>query len=87
MLKFRYTILNFLKSLYFHISLGLPKSSQQQILDRFTICKSCEMFDSKNSQCLVCGCNINTKKTFFNKLAWADQKCPLDKWSNINENS
>lgn len=41
------------------------------------------MFDRKNSQCLACGCNINKKKTFFNKLAWADQKCPLAKWDAV----
>ena len=33
--------------------------------------------------CNVCGCNINQKKQFFNKLAWADQKCPLGKWEEI----
>jgi hypothetical protein len=29
---------------------------------------------------MVCGCNVNTKKVFLNKLAWADQECPLGKW-------
>ena len=45
------------------------------------------MFDNNNAQCLMCGCNINTKKTFFNKLAWADQKCPIDKWGPINNSN
>ena len=65
MIKFRYKVLNFIKSLYFHISLGLPKGSQEQILERFSICQSCDMFDSENSQCLACGCNINKKRPFL----------------------
>lgn len=73
-------VITFLKSLFWHISLGMPKSTQKQINERFDICYSCDMFDKENSQCLVCGCNINTKKIFLNKLAWADQKCPIDKW-------
>jgi hypothetical protein len=33
---------------------------------------------------MECGCNINNKKIFMNKLAWADQKCPLGKWNPEN---
>jgi uncharacterized paraquat-inducible protein A len=73
-------IVTFLKALVWHIWLGFPKSSQNEINRRLDICKSCDMFDKKNSQCLVCGCNINNKKIFMNKLAWADQHCPIDKW-------
>lgn len=29
---------------------------------------------------MMCGCNVNNKKIFLNKLAWADQECPLGKW-------
>ena len=44
------------------------------------------MYDSQNSQCLVCGCNLSRKKIFMNKLAWADQECPLSKWGKENGN-
>lgn len=74
------SIINFIKALTWHIYAGFPKSSQAEINRRFAICNSCELFDKKNSQCLECGCNINNKKMFLNKLAWADQKCPMDKW-------
>lgn len=70
----------FIKSLFWHISRGLPKSSQATINYRYNICLSCDYLDKTNSQCNVCGCNINNKKIFLNKLAWADQKCPLNKW-------
>ena len=38
-------------------------------------------------ECSICGCNINTKKKFMNKLAWADQECPIGKWKKIGVNN
>jgi hypothetical protein len=73
-------ILNFLRALFWHIYTGFPKSSKKLIMKRYGICSVCEFFDDKKTQCLQCGCNINTKKIFLNKLAWADQKCPINKW-------
>jgi uncharacterized paraquat-inducible protein A len=76
----KYKIITFLKSLWFHISLGMPKSSQQTINYRLAICQSCDQFNYQKQECYVCGCNINNKKQFLNKLAWADQECPIGKW-------
>lgn len=73
-------IIIFIKSLFWHIYSGSPKSSKDQIMQRYGICCVCEFFDNKKSRCLHCGCNINTKKIFMNKLAWSDQKCPINKW-------
>lgn len=73
----------FLKSLFWHIYSGSPKSTLGQILERYVVCKTCDKFDQENSKCNVCGCNVNVKKQFFNKLAWADQECPLGKWKSI----
>jgi len=75
-----YRIVTFIKSLFWHICSGFPKSSQELIEARYSICNTCDSFDKSHSQCLECGCNINTKKVFMNKLAWADQNCPIDKW-------
>lgn len=74
-------IKNFAKALYFHIGYGLPKCSQEQINNRYKICLGCEFYDNKNRECLHCGCSILPYKRFLNKLAWADQKCPIDKWN------
>lgn len=76
-------IKTFFKSLVFHIWSGFPKSTQKDINYRFLICASCEMYDKKSSSCMMCGCNISTKKVFLNKLAWADQECPLRKWEKV----
>lgn len=70
----------FAKSLVWHIGAGMPKSGQQEIDRRLGICNNCELMDKKNNKCLVCGCNINDKNIFMNKLAWKDQKCPVGRW-------
>lgn len=75
----------FIKALSFHILRGLPKSTQSEIDYRYNICLSCTSF--LNDECLECGCNINNKKIFLNKLAWSDQECPLNKWKKINRNT
>lgn len=73
----------FIKSLLFHISLGLPKSTQEEIDYRYSICLECDKFNNVRSECGVCGCAISKKSKFLNKLAWADQECPVGKWSKI----
>jgi hypothetical protein len=76
----------FIKSLFFHVYSGFPKSTQEEINTRYDICTKCEMFHKELRQCLMCGCNVNDKKIFLNKLAWADQKCPLEKWQPVERN-
>lgn len=73
----------FIKSLWFHVCRGLPKATKKEILDRYEICIVCEDFDSKKSECKVCGCVISNRSQFLNKLAWADQQCPKNKWLKI----
>jgi len=73
-------IQTFIKSLLFHIWSGMPKSTTETIRKRYVICLQCEKYNSIKSECGVCGCYISNKKRFINKLAWADQRCPLNKW-------
>ena len=77
-------IKTFLKSLWFHVYAGFPKSTQAQINERYKICLECEKFNKEKSECGVCGCAISQKKIFMNKLAWADQECPTGKWHKVN---
>jgi hypothetical protein len=76
-------IKTFLKSLFFHIYSGFPKASADEISYRYSICTQCEDFDNIESICNICGCNISNKQVFLNKLAWADQECPKQKWPKI----
>lgn len=77
-------IKTFLKSLLFHVWAGFPKSTQKEINTRFDICQNaCDMYNKEHGVCMVCGCNVNSKRIFLNKLAWADQECPIGKWPKI----
>lgn len=76
-------IKTFLNSFWWHVWLGFPKSTQKQIEYRLAICLECEKYDPINKECSVCGCNINNRRMFMNKLAWADQKCPIGKWDSL----
>lgn len=73
----------FIKSLFWHIYSGSPKSTQLEIYSRHNICINCDSYNKTKKQCDVCGCSINNKRIFMNKLAWADQECPLNKWGKI----
>lgn len=76
-------IKTFLKSLFFHVYSGFPKASIEEIHERYAICAKCDHFNKKDSQCNICGCNLSKKKAFLNKLAWADQECPDNRWHKI----
>ena len=73
----------FIKSLLFHIWSGFPKATIDEITQRYQICLNCTEYDNIRKVCDICGCNVNNKKQFLNKLAWADQECPQNKWSKI----
>lgn len=73
-------IKNFVYALLRHIYFGMKKSSQQDIDRRYSICNECPMIHPNKTECLECGCSISSQKKFLNKLAWADQKCPINKW-------
>jgi len=72
-----------------HAIKGNPTCTQEEIDKRHSICLQCNDFvhhvDENGNKtdvghCRDCGCNVNKVKKYLNKLAWADQKCPQDKW-------
>lgn len=48
------------------------------IVYRHNICMGCEFY--KNNVCEKCGCNISRVKSYANKLASKNSRCPIDKW-------
>ena len=63
---------------------------QEEINERFAICKECPLFIKNGEEAGVCshkscGCNLNLEMVFLNKLGWRREKCPLDKWGPIPE--
>lgn len=74
-------VINFSKAAASHAMAGNPKCTDAQIQERYDICKTCEFF--KNNICTKCGCSLVREKIYMNKLAWADQSCPVGKWGPI----
>jgi hypothetical protein len=74
-------ILNFGKAATKHAVAGSPKCTEKEIAERYNICKSCEFFS--DNTCTKCGCNLVREQVYMNKLAWADQSCPIGKWKAI----
>jgi len=56
------------------IAKGEPVKVVQKVADyRWSKCSPCEHLVNKNS-CKICGCGL------ANKIWWASEKCPIDKW-------
>lgn len=86
--NFIYKISRYLKEYARHVLNGKPESTERQIIDRFKICQGCEEYipqQINSGQCAECGCVINLLPASKgkNKLAWADEECPLGKWSSL----
>ena len=79
-------IVNFVSAAANHAVLGNPTVSPEILEKRLAICRGCELFKPNQSDaggvCThnSCGCNIKDNVQYLNKLAWADQECPLKKW-------
>lgn len=77
-LSFIGKIKNFAMATIDHVRLGMPTCTDDTIEKRYEICTKCEYFD--NSSCKLCGCGLHRNRRFVSKLAWSDQKCPINKW-------
>lgn len=60
-------------------------ASEATIALRLAICQGCERYDAGRSICLACGCTCDaTQNGYFNKLAMAEQACPVGKWASVS---
>lgn len=82
---------NFSKAAIAHAVAGNPTCTQEQIDERLAICRGCEMFRKESTRedmgvCAhqSCGCQLSREQKYLNKLAWADQSCPLEKWGAVS---
>lgn len=81
---------NFARAAIAHELAGSPTCTQEQIDERHAVCVACELYrPDKDNRAIghccheTCGCPITQLGRYVSKLAWADQKCPLDKWPAI----
>jgi hypothetical protein len=69
-----------------HLYKGMPTVSQEILDKRLAICQECPLFKKREGMvggiCSheSCGCTIKDEIVFLNKIAWATESCPLDKW-------
>lgn len=82
---------NFGKSALNHALAGNPTVPEETMKERLEICRSCPLFKLNHNQvggvCThsSCGCNIQDNLDYLNKIAWADQECPIQRWGKFNE--
>jgi hypothetical protein len=79
---------NFTKATKQFIQNNFRKCTEEEIASRLEICKTCELYEPKSENAGICnhvscGCNLNKERVFLNKLAHANQECPLKKWTRI----
>lgn len=86
-------VANFVAAATQHAIAGNPTVTEEQMKARLVICQGCELFKlNKNAVGGVCthetcGCNIQDNLNYLNKIAWADQECPIGKWGKETPNS
>jgi hypothetical protein len=80
-------IINFAKSAINHELAGRPIVSEEVLKSRLSICNLCpsnlfKRISPTEGLCTheTCGCNITDHQTYLNKVAWADQQCPMGHW-------
>ena len=79
-------IVNFTAAATKHSIAGNPVVDELILKQRLEICKSCPLFKPNANEvggvCTheSCGCNIQDNLNYLNKIAWADQECPIGKW-------
>ena len=84
--SFLQKVRNFAIAAQGHLAKGNPTVTEEQLKRRLEICKSCVLFkplaDGLGGTCMhnSCGCNIKDTLDYMNKIAWADQECPVGKW-------
>jgi len=79
-------VVNFVAAAAQHAIAGNPVVSEKVLQERLKICQACELFKRNQNEiggvCThsSCGCNIQDNLNYLNKIAWADQQCPIGKW-------
>lgn len=77
-------LLGFARSVSKWVLSGKPYRSESEIEGIFmTKCSPCEHFEREfdgAGSCRLCGCNLKKSGQYFNKIAWASEKCPDNRW-------
>jgi hypothetical protein len=83
---------NFAKAAVNHAIQGNPTVEEAVMKRRLEICRACPLFKPNENDvggvCThsTCGCTIQDNLNYLNKIAWADQECPIGKWGKEEPN-
>lgn len=80
-------IVNFVPAAISHAIKGNPTVSEDKMRERLSICKGCQLYDKIKEICThsSCGCPIKDNLEYRNKIAWADQECPIGLWGKVEK--
>jgi hypothetical protein len=59
------------------IASGQSGVTDDEVMERMTTCRSCEMYDDQQNRCNACGCFLNAKALF------RSAECDLGKWRKL----
>ena len=82
---------NFAKATAKHVATGFRHCTPEQKKERYDKCSKneCGLFLIRGSGGICshddCGCYIRSQGQFFDKLSWADSKCPEGYWGPIDK--
>ena len=79
---------NFARAAVNHAKNGATASTEviQQRWEKCNLCESLVRTDQHSGKCskVECGCYLADDERVPNKLAWAEQECPLGEWEAVN---
>lgn len=78
-------VVSFTKAVAKHVATGMKNVSDEEYARRLAICDTCQACDKtiEQWQCRECGCYLREGDVRPGKARWADQKCPLKKWGEV----
>lgn len=59
---------------------GMPRRTPVEVDHIRFICRECEFFDGDICTHKRCGCSVKQGRWWGDKVAWATEHCPVEKW-------
>ena len=64
-----------------HLTTGLKKVTEEEMLRRVAACEQCPGYDQKKLVCNHCGCkSFADHEAWLNKASWSKTTCPRGLW-------
>eukprot|EP00456_Euglypha_rotunda_P049718 TRINITY_DN398_c0_g1_i1.p1 TRINITY_DN398_c0_g1~~TRINITY_DN398_c0_g1_i1.p1 ORF type:complete len:104 (-),score=6.85 TRINITY_DN398_c0_g1_i1:139-450(-) len=80
---FSQRVVTFVHAAQRHLQDGMRKCTEAQIQSRLKVCHECASY--AEGFCRDCGCHVNNRPDFLNKLSWQSEACPQAKWAALTD--